>query len=89
MYNCNIDGFNDHNYDLRNNMTTIEVMLTAENILKTSDGNGYSNFLVEMSQGEWDNPEIQQNTRDALNELLKAEDGYICSLEHMGLDSAQ
>ncbi len=89
MYNCNIDGFKDHNYDLRVNMTAIEVLLTAENILKSSDGKGYSSFLVEMSQGAWDNPDIQQNTRVALSELIKAEDNYFCSLEDMGLDSAQ
>ena len=89
LYNCNIEGFNSSNYDLEKNINQIQLLLLEDQILEDTTGSDYDNLFNEMSQGNWDNPKLNPKTTTALLSLLESDGSYWCSLEEMGLDSAQ
>lgn len=89
LYDCNVAGFSEQNYDLNSKLAGIKADLQEQQILKTPNAEGFMDLLVEMSQGQWNDPPISEKTKVDLSEFLASDKNYYCSLESMGLDSAQ
>lgn len=89
LYVCMVDGFNSKDYDLDKNLTELKSLLQENKVLTGATGKDYNKFFTKISTADWDELGITEQTTKALEGLVAADNSYWCSLETMGLDSAQ
>ena len=89
LYVCMVNGFKTKGYDLNKNLAELNTLLQENKLLTGTTGKDYDKFFTKITAENWDDLGITEQTTSALSALVAADDSYWCSLETMGLDSAQ
>lgn len=89
LYVCMVNGFNSKEYDLNKNLVQIKTLLQENQVLTGTTGKDYDKFFTKIATEDWADLGITEQTTSALAALVAADDSYWCSLESLGLDSAQ
>ena len=89
LYVCMVNGFNSKDYDLNKNLAELKTLLQENQVLTGTTGKDFDKFFTKIATEDWGDLGITEQTTSALSALVVADDSYWCSLETMGLDSAQ
>ena len=89
LYICMVNGFETQDYDLGKNLAALYPLLQEDQLIAGTSGKDFDAFFTKLATEDWNNLGLSEQTSNALSALLAADKGYWCSLESMGLDSAQ